>query len=151
MLTNAAKYAIRAVLYLTEKVETKEKLSGKDISKNLDIPDAFIAKLLQKLAKAKIVSSSKGPKGGFYMNDKNLSKHITDVIFAIDNKDIFEGCFMGLPVCSDENPCPIHHIVAPFKEQLEDKFKKLTILDFAKEIRANGTHLTLKDINMDIL
>jgi len=150
MLTNAAKYAIRAVLYLTEKVDTKEKLSGKDISKNLDIPDAFIAKLLQKLAKAKIISSSKGPKGGFYMNDKNLKKHIDDIILAIDNKDIFEGCFMGLPVCSDKNPCPIHHIVAPFKEQLQDKFQKLTILDFAKEVKANGTHLTLKDINLDI-
>ena len=150
MLTNAAKYAIRAVLYLTEKVDTKEKFSGKDISKNLDIPDAFIAKLLQKLAKAKIISSSKGPKGGFYMNDKNLKKHITDIIMAIDNKDIFEGCFMGLPVCSDENPCPIHHIVAPFKERLQDKFQKLTILDFAKEVKANGTHLTLKDIDLEI-
>lgn len=148
MLTNASKYAIRAVLYLTEKVDSNEKLSGKEISNNLDIPDAFIAKLLQKLAKAKIVSSSKGPKGGFYMNEDNLKKHIQDVIFAIDNKDIFEGCFMGLPVCSDENPCPIHHIVAPFKENLQEKFNNLSILDFAKEVKENGTLLTLKDIDL---
>ncbi len=150
MLTNAAKYAIRAVLYLTEKVNTGEKLNGKDISKNLDMPDAFIAKLLQKLAKYNIVSSAKGPKGGFYMSEKNLNKHIDDIIIAIDNKDIFEGCFLGLPVCSDENPCPIHHIVAPFKEQLQDKFQKMTILDFAKEVKDNGTHLTLKDIDIKL-
>jgi len=150
MLTNAAKYAIRAVLYLTEKVETKEKLSGKDISKNLDIPDAFIAKLLQKLVKAKVVSSTKGPNGGFYMSEKNLKNHINDIILAIDGRDIFEGCFMGLPVCSDENPCPIHHIVAPFKDQLQNKFQKLTILDFTKEIKLNGTHLTLKDIDVNL-
>lgn len=149
MLTNASKYAIRAVLYLSEKVESNEKLSGKDISNNLDIPDAFIAKLLQKLAKAKIVSSSKGPKGGFFMNEENLNKRIQDVILAIDNKDIFEGCFMGLPVCSDENPCPIHHIVAPFKENLQEKFNDLTILDFTKEVKENGTLLTLKDIDLN--
>jgi len=151
MLTNASKYAIRAVLFLSEKKDSGEKISGKDISKGLDIPDAFIAKLLQKLAKAGIVSSAKGPKGGFYMSSNNLKKHINDIIIAIDKKDIFEGCFMGLPVCSDENPCPIHHIVAPFKEQLQDKFQKLTIHDFAKEVKANGTHLTLKDIDLNIL
>lgn len=150
MLTNASKYAIRAVLYLSEKKESGDKISSKEISEGLEIPDAFIAKLLQKLAKAKIVSSSKGPKGGFYMSEENLSLHINDIIFAIDNKDIFEGCFMGLPVCSDDNPCPIHHIVAPFKEQLQDKFQNLTILDFAKEVKDNGTHLTLKDIDLKI-
>jgi len=150
MLTNASKYAIRAVLFLSEKIENRVKMSGKEIAERLDIPEAFIAKLLQKLVKFNIVSSTKGPKGGFYMSDDNLNKHINDIILAIDNKDIFEGCFMGLPVCSDDNPCPIHHIVAPFKENLQQKFNDLNILDFAKEVKSNGTHLTLKDIKLDL-
>jgi len=150
MLTNASKYAIRAVLYLTKKMDDTAKMSGKEIGNDLDIPEAFIAKILQKLVKAKIISSHKGPKGGFYMSEENLSKNINNIIWAVEGKDIFEGCFMGLPVCSDENPCPVHHIVAPFKDALYKKFNNLTIKDFADEIKDNGTHLTVKGIGMNI-
>jgi len=147
MLTNASKYAIRAVLHLTKKMENTNKLSGKEIGKDLDIPEAFIAKILQKLVKANIISSHKGPNGGFYMSEKNLNNKINDIIWAVEGRDIFEGCFLGLPVCSDENPCPIHHIVAPFKDQLYEKFNHLTIKEFTNEIKINGTHLTIKDLN----
>ena len=150
MLTNASKYAIRAVLYLTESRENEKKLSGKEIAISLDIPEAFIAKLLQKLAKAGIITSHKGPKGGFLMNNENLKKNINDVILAIDNRDIFEGCFMGLPVCGDDNPCPVHHIVSPFKDELFKKFNNLTIEDFSKEIVNDGTRLTLKGIYLKL-
>ncbi len=150
MLTNASKYAIRAVLHLTKKMDEIKKVNGKEIGKDLDIPEAFIAKILQKLAKANIISSHKGPKGGFFMSEENLNNNINDIIWAVEGKDIFDGCFMGLPVCSDENPCPVHHIVAPFKEQLFEKFNNLTIKDFAKEIKDNGTHLTIKGININI-
>ena len=150
MLTNASKYAIRAVLHLTRKMDESSRLSGKEISSDLDIPDAFIAKILQKLVKANIISSNKGPKGGFYMSEDNLDNNINDIIWAIEDKDIFDGCFMGLPVCSDENPCPVHHIIAPFKDQLFEKFNDLTIKDFVKEINDNGTYLTIKGIDLNL-
>ncbi len=150
MLTNASKYAIRAVLHLTKKMDESTKMSGKEIGSDLDIPEAFIAKIFQKLVKANIISSHKGPKGGFYMSEDNLNKNINDIIWAVEGRDIFDGCFMGLPVCSDENPCPVHHIVAPFKEKMYEKFNNLTIKDFAEEIKDNGTHLTIKGINVKI-
>ena len=146
MLTNASKYAIRAVLYLTEHASTKKKLSSSDIANGLDISESFIAKLLQTLAKKNVISSHKGPKGGFYMSKNNLQNNINDIIWAIEERDIFEGCFLGLPRCSDENPCPIHHIVAPFKEELYKKFNDISILEFSKEIQKNGTFLTIKNI-----
>ena len=146
MLTNASKYAIRAVLYLTENANTKRKLSSNDIAKGLDLSESFIAKLLQTLAKKNVISSHKGPKGGFYMSNTNLQNNINDIIWAIEERDIFEGCFLGLPRCSDDNPCPIHHIVAPFKEELYKKFNDITIHEFSKEIQKNGTFLTIKNI-----
>ena len=150
MLTNASKYAIRAVLYLTKHANTQKKLSSSDIAKGLDLSESFIAKLLQTLAKKKIISSLKGPKGGFFMSKDNLKNNINDVIWAIEERNIFDGCFLGLPRCSDENPCPIHHIVAPFKDELFKKFNDITILEFSDEIQINGTFLTIKDSNKSI-
>jgi len=148
MLSNASKYAIRAVLFLAENSSADKKYGAKQISEELEIPLSFIAKLLQQLAKADIITSNKGPKGGFYMTHTNLQHNINSILKEIENEDIFEGCFLGLPRCSDENPCPVHHIVAPFKEALWNKFEHQTIADFSEEVKENGSYLSLKGIEI---
>ena len=149
MLSNASKYAIRAVLFLAENSSFSKKYGAKRISEDLEIPLPFIAKLLQQLSKNGIISSVKGPKGGFYTSQIDLQNNVCAILNVIEKQNIFEGCFMGLPRCSDENPCPVHHIVAPFKEALLDKFKNQSIADFAQEIKMNGAYLSLKGINFD--
>ena len=149
MLSNASKYAIRSVLFLAENSSEKKKYGAKKIAEELEIPLSFIAKLLQQLAKSGVISSTKGPKGGFYITSFNLQKNINAILNEIENENIFEGCFLGLPRCSDENPCPIHHIVAPFKEALWKKFEHQTIADFASEVKQNGSYLSLKGIEIN--
>ncbi len=148
MLSNASKYAIRAVLFLAENSSKYKKYGAKDIASELEIPLSFIAKILQKLAKSGVISSSKGPGGGFYTSNENLQNNICKILDEIETENIFEGCFLGLPRCSDDNPCPIHHIVAPFKEALYDKFNNQTIADFAGEIKENGSFLSLKGVTI---
>jgi len=148
MLSNASKYAIRSVLFLAENSSKTSKYGAKEIASELEIPLSFIAKILQKLAKSKVISSTKGPGGGFYTSKSNLKNNICTILNVIENENIFEGCFLGLPRCSDENPCPIHHIVAPFKEALLDKFENQSIADFAAEIKRNGSYLSLKGVEL---
>jgi len=148
MLSNASKYAIRAVLFLAENSSKTKKYGSKQIAEELEIPLSFIAKILQQLAKSKVISSNKGPKGGFYMTEENLKNNINSILKVIEHEDVFAGCFLGLPRCSDENPCPVHHIVAPFKEALWKKFEQQSIGDFSKEIKKNGSYLSLKGIEI---
>lgn len=146
MLTNASKYAIRAVLFLAEKSAIDKKFGAKKIADNLEIPLHFIAKILQQLVKKNIISSSKGPKGGFYTTEKDLSNNVCAILSVIENDKAFEGCYLGLSKCDDENPCPIHHIVSPFKEAILEKFDKQSIAEFSEEIKMNGTYLSLKGV-----
>jgi Rrf2 family protein len=146
MLSNASKYAIRAVLYLAENSSEKNKFGAKHIAEELEIPLAFIAKLLQQLAKAGVITSTKGPRGGFFTSENDLQNNVCAVLNEIETDNVFEGCFLGLPTCGDENPCPVHHIVAPFKEALLAKFKDQTIKEFAIEVNETGTYLSHKGI-----
>jgi len=148
MLSNASKYAIRAVLFLAENSSNKKRFGAKEIASELEIPLSFIAKILQKLAKAGVISSAKGPGGGFYTSNNNLKNNINAILKVIEIEDIFEGCFLGLPRCSDDNPCPVHQIVAPFKEGLLEKFTKQSIADFSKEIKENGSYISLKGVDL---
>ncbi len=117
MFSNATKYAIRTVLLLASK-DGLEKYKVSDIAKKLDIPKPFLSKILQKLAKANLVSSAKGRGGGFYMTGENLDKTLLDIIDCIDGRNVLDECILGQPTCSDENPCPLHRYYKDIKRDL---------------------------------
>lgn len=146
MLSNASKYAILSTLYLAEHSNEERKISVKEIAESIEVPSPFLAKLFQQLVRGKIISSSKGPHGGFYLSEKNKKKNVLDIIDNIDGLNKLNGCFMGLHECDSANPCPVHFIVVPFKNNILEKFRDLTIIEFAQEISDKGALLTLKNV-----
>lgn len=145
MLSNASKYAILSTLYLAEHSNEERKISVKEIAENIDVPSPFLAKLFQQLVRGKIISSTKGPHGGFYLSDKNKQKNVLDIIDNIDGLNKLNGCFLGLNECDATNPCPVHFIVVPFKNNILAKFRDITIMEFSKEISDKGDLLTIKN------
>ncbi len=147
MLSNACQYAIRSVLYLALYGDENNKLGAKAIAEELEVPQPFLAKLLQKLSKRHLISSLKGPNGGFFLSKKDKRNTIFDIINCIDGTAAFSACFLGLKQCSDINPCPVHFTVAPFKEKLMLDFREKNIEKFAKEIQTKE-NVTIKNIDL---
>ena len=144
MLSNSCKYAIRAVLCLALNGDKSHKVGSAQIAEKLNIPAPFLAKIFQKLSKKKIIRSIKGPNGGFYLTEEELSKSLLDIIECIDGLDIFSNCFLGLPKCSDEKPCAIHHIIAPFKKTLKAEVLNKTIYEIARETKNGKSYIFLE-------
>lgn len=147
MLSRASKYAILSTLFLAEHASEEKKISVKVIAESIDVPSPFLAKLFQQLVRGKIISSTKGPNGGFYLTENNGQRNVLDIIENIDGLTRINDCFLGLNECDSENPCPVHFIVEPFKDNILGKFRDKTIIEFAKEISETGRVLTLKDIS----
>lgn len=150
MLSRASKYAILSTLFLAEHVKDNKKLSVRVIAETIDVPSPFLAKLFQQLVKGKIISSSKGPHGGFYLTKKNQQKSVLDIIENIDGLHRLGECFLGLSECDGSNPCPVHFIVEPFKNSILGKFRDKTIVEFSEEIVSHGRKLSLKDISPEL-
>ena len=150
MLSRASKYAILSTLFLCEHSSVDKKISVKVIAESIDVPSPFLAKLFQQLVRGKIISSTKGPNGGFYLTEANSKKNVCDIIENIDGLNKLNDCFLGLNECDSKNPCPVHFIVEPFKNNILGKFRDKTIMEFAQEIAEKGRVLTLKDISPDI-
>ncbi len=147
MLSNASKYAIRSILYIAIQDENK-KIGARKIAEELEVPQPFLSKLLQQLTRNKLVSSSKGPTGGFYLSKKNRNNTIWDVIVCLDDTSKFDNCFIGLSSCNDLNPCPVHFTVAPFKKKLMADFKDKTIHEFTEKIKLKGSLISLKVLDI---
>lgn len=126
MLSNASKYAIRAVVFIAKNAQVR-KCRAQEIADSLDIPAPFLSKILQELTKKKIISSVKGPNGGFFVSQENKEKTILEIIESIDGIHKFNECFLGELECNDKNPCMVHHLYSPFKEGVLSKLNSKTI------------------------
>ena len=58
MLSNSSKYAINAVIYLAIHSSASHRIAPKDVAEALHIPTPFLAKILQTLARKKVISSN---------------------------------------------------------------------------------------------
>lgn len=144
MLSNSCKYAIRSVMYLALNSSVSKKIGSKEVAIKLNIPQAFLAKILQELTRKHLISSTKGPKGGFFLTDENLNNSVLDIVSSVDGLDAFNVCFLGLHTCSSTKPCSVHHIVEPFKNDIFTQLSNNTIAQFANDIR-KGTYFISLD------
>jgi Rrf2 family transcriptional regulator, iron-sulfur cluster assembly transcription factor len=131
MLSNTCKYAIRAVIYLAIHHEENKRIGIKEISAELDIPTPFLGKILQTLAKHKMLLSTKGPNGGFAIGKNIADITLLDIVEIIDGLDVFKTCLIGHHTCKsnhdDDKKCPVHDKFHLIRTQLYDLFKSETI------------------------
>jgi len=147
MISNTCKYAVRAVIYLAVNSEKNEKIGIKKISEELDLPGPFLGKIMQTLAKNKMLNSIKGPHGGFSLakNAKEISLY--DIVEIIDGTDVFNECLIGLKICENnpeyESLCPFHKKSHVVRHQLIKMFREQNIGDFAEGINNAGVDLKI--------
>ena len=133
MFSKTCEYALRALIYVAQHSKNGGRVGIKDISKGISSPEFFIAKILQDLSRKGFVQSAKGPNGGFFMNDQNLEVSIAEIVKEIDGDKLFSGCGLGLDLCSETHPCPIHDqfksIRNNIKEMLENSKIQMSVDD----------------------
>lgn len=143
MLSNTSKYAIRAVIYLALFSSTEKKAGIKEISSRLDIPTPFLGKILQLLAKKGVLSSSKGPHGGFTLKKPAMDIAVMEIIEIIDGSGIFDTCVIRTSQCSQDEPCSMHDKLAPLRGEMKSIFKTGTIADLTSEFRKGNERIKI--------
>lgn len=151
MISKTSGYAIRGLVYLALKSSELSKVGIHELADELNVPQPFLGKIMQGLVRRDIISSTKGPNGGFFINERTLTTPIIDVIDAIDGLGIFRRCFLGLSECNSEKPCPLHHHVIGFRDSLQHSLETLTVQDLETDVevglavlkRLSGTSSTV--------
>ncbi|HET8827884.1 MAG TPA: Rrf2 family transcriptional regulator [Pelobium sp.] len=141
IFSKTCEYAIRSVFFIAHRTENGNKVSIKEIASGISSPEYFLAKILQELSKRGIVKSTKGPNGGFFMDDETLQRPLVDVVEAIDGNGLFSGCGLGLVSCSESKPCPLHHEFKVIREEIYKMLSQTTIKDFNEDLNLGITNL----------
>jgi len=143
MLSNSSKYAIKAVLFLALHSSEDCKITVKDIAKPINVPQAYIAKLLQELSRANIISSTRGPKGGFYLSEADKEQPIINILKVIDGEKRLTSCMLSLDNCNEKKPCPLHNILSTSRTTILASLKEKTIKDLVVDVKLGKTFLPL--------
>jgi len=141
MLSATCKYGIRAVIFIASRPDPKINTGLKQISDELRIPRPYLAKILQALSRKKILHSSKGPHGGFYLLVPPGKLTLMDIIEAIDGGDFFDSCYVTGEKCSFDQPdkgvCILHDELRKEKDNLAKFFSSKTIGDLVSQVMQN--------------
>ncbi|HUC83252.1 MAG TPA: Rrf2 family transcriptional regulator [Flavisolibacter sp.] len=134
MLSVSCKYAIRSAVYLMTLSKSGVRAGIKEVAREIEANEHTTGKILQELVRAGIISSAKGPSGGFFIAADAAPVYIIDIVKLVDGVHLFFDCGLGLRKCSEVKPCPIHFTYKAAREKLYEKFSAITIADLAKDI-----------------
>jgi Rrf2 family protein len=141
MLSHTCKAAIRAVIFLASKTDQGTRSGIREIAGIIDASEHTVGKLLQVLVKHSVINSTKGPSGGFYISASQKRQPIINIVEAIDGKELFKECGLGLSKCSSRHPCPIHNDYKSVRDLFEKLCHEKTIADLGGPVNAGLTYL----------
>ncbi|GAB4172074.1 MAG: Rrf2 family transcriptional regulator [Calditrichia bacterium] len=126
-LSKTSEYAIRLLLYLS--LHPDRKVTTRELNSQLQLSFKYIGRLLSKLVNAGIISSEKGKTGGYTLTRSPQEIKLIEIIRVVDDWDKYTQCMMGFGDCNENNPCAMHDVWTPVRNQLIELFEATTVQD----------------------
>lgn len=123
MISQTAEYALRAIFFLSENREAAH--VAHEIAEATRVPVGYLSKVLQNLGRAGLVSSQRGPGGGFALTKSPTDISIFEIIQAVDPIRRIHRCPVE-PTC-DTALCPLHRRLDDALAMVEKIFKDSTV------------------------
>jgi len=131
MITEAVNLGIHAMLVLS--ANPGRRLSTTTISEVLRVSPSHLAKVMQKLARARLVYSMRGTTGGFLLALPPAEISVARIVDAVDPEIRFDPCMLRLPRCK-KGDCPVSDLHDEVHQLVRDRFERLFLTDFAENI-----------------
>ena len=95
--TKRADYGLMAIHYIA--IHDEGAVSAKRIAEEFSIPQELLAKILQRLAKQRLIVSHNGPKGGYVLSRRAAEISVGEVIRALEGP-------INIVSCLEDSACP---------------------------------------------
>jgi Rrf2 family protein len=132
LLSKSFGYALRGILYVALMDKDGRKVQLDEIAGKLSVPRYFLAKIMKKMVKEKILNSARGPYGGFFLNNKTQEIRLIQLVEITDGLSLFDSCVLRLGSCNAINPCPLHNHMSNLRSEVLERFSNTTIGDLVR-------------------
>ena len=126
-LTTKGRYAVTAMLDLS--VNAKDgPVNLNDISQRQTISLSYLEQLFSKLRKQELVSSVRGPGGGYRLGRAEEEIHVAEIIDAVSESLDSTQC-QGKGDCNNGEICLTHHLWEDLSTQIHDFLSNISLAD----------------------
>jgi len=115
------------------------------LTEQAGLPREFLAKIFRQLVEAGLLTSAKGPGGGFALARPAHEISLLQIIEAVDSGHQIDGCVVGLAKCNDDMPCPQHDLFKPIRQRLRAYLSTTTLADTAASLKEKKA-ISAKDV-----
>ena len=126
-LTTKGRFAVTAMVDLSMR-QTRGPVTLAAISERQHISLSYLEQLFGKLRRAKLVSSVRGPGGGYNLAKPTVQITVADIISAVDEPIDATQCG-GKENCNDDRRCITHDLWATLNEKMNDYLNSVTLAD----------------------
>jgi Rrf2 family iron-sulfur cluster assembly transcriptional regulator len=135
-LTTKGRYAVTAMLDLSLNYGVRP-ITLADISDRQGISLSYLEQLFSNLRRQGLVSSSRGPGGGYRLSRSADEVTVLDIISAVDEKVDTTRC-EGKGNCSNGEQCLSHEIWHSLSEQIKMYLGGITLGQVVKDHQMNN-------------
>ena len=129
-VTRAADYGVRVMVHLAT-LPADSRVFLPDLAEATAAPESFLSKVLQALARAELISSRRGKRGGFAILPRGRQATMREVIDAIDGPICLNVCLNGGKQCERKSWCPAHPVWARAQRAMVDVLMSVTVSSLA--------------------
>jgi Rrf2 family protein len=131
ILQRSSELAIRAGLFLAQ--QAPGKLSPvHEIAAHTGVSEAYLAKILQRLASAGLVRSFRGPGKGMELGRAPACITLESLVCAIEGPRAEDECVLGIGICSKETPCTLHTEWVPIRTAIQALLRNTTLANLVE-------------------
>ncbi len=130
-------YGLRAMIYLSS-IPMESVVPFREIARQMDVPEDFLAKILKTLVDQGLVKSTRGPHGGYALARNPADVSFLDVIEAVEGPVALNVCLDGEDACGHSTSCTMVDVWRQGQERMLDVYRQSKLADLAFKSSANG-------------
>ena len=129
-LSTRSRYSVRILLELARN-EDQHPLQVSEISRRQKIPAKYIEQLIRTLKSSALISSSRGPKGGYALAVAPAQISLGQIVRLFEGQSDLVECVGSPDKCPKAEDCPVRDAWAQANKALFEKLDTISIDDLA--------------------
>lgn len=132
-LSKKADYALLAVRHLAAH-GGRDAVSARELAEAYDIPAELLAKVLQKLVRARLLDSHQGIRGGYALSRPPKAVSVAEVIQAVDGPLTVTACSEDDKTCDQFAKCGIRDPLWRIKDRIVSALAATSVAELAADL-----------------
>jgi len=133
-ISEAISIALHACVRLAD--DPERFLSARQISKNLGFSPHHFAKVVQRLVRAGILETERGPAGGARLAKPLAEIAILDIYIAAGGNPAYKGCLLKRNICKGDG-CALGKLMAKENKHLAGLLRNITLASVVRSLKKN--------------